>query len=266
MSALNAGLEAARAPWIARLDADDLVHPRRFEWQLDLALRDDLDVVGTGIRCFPVRTVTAGLKRYEAWQNGLLTHGDMARERFVESPLIQPSAMFRRDAVMALGGYRDLGWPEDYDLWLRLFEAGARFGKCSEILTFWRDHPGRLTRTGAQCTPDAVGRCRVAGLLRGPLSAATDIFIAGAGKDAKRLARLLAAAGRPPTAFLDIDPRRLGQRIGSVPVLALEALPHPPRAPQIVLAAVGGAGRRDGMRAHLEAAGMMELRDFYCVA
>ena len=260
--ALNRGLEVAQAPWIARLDADDVLHPERLARQLQHARRHALQVVGSRIRCFPTQQISGGLRRYERWQNSLMTHADLALNRFVESPLVHPSVLLHAASVRAVGGYRDQGWAEDYDLWLRLFEAGARFGKHPDQLTFWRDHPLRLTRTAEHCSADAFRACKVHHLLRGPLRAG-QFWMAGAGHDAKRIARCLLAEGAELMGWFDINPRRLGQRIHGAPVIRAAA-----GAPQgvPVLAAVGAVGGRAAIRAEFEGFGWREGADFWCVS
>lgn len=260
--ALNRGLDAARAPWIARFDADDVLHPRRLSRQLKLAIHDGLDVVGSRIRCFPTQQISRGLRRYERWQNSLMTHDALALNRFVESPLVHPSVMMRAQAVRDVGGYRDRGWAEDYDLWLRLFAAGARFGKHPDRLTFWRDHPDRLTRTADNCSADAFRACKVEHLLSGPLREGR-FWMAGTGHDAKRLARRLCADGATLMGWFDINPRRLGQRIHGAPVIRAHA-----DAPQgvPVLAAVGAVGGRAAIRDEFEGFGWREGVDFWCAS
>ncbi|MGK0358345.1 MAG: glycosyltransferase involved in cell wall biosynthesis [Bradymonadia bacterium] len=262
VSALNRGLEAARAPWVARLDADDVLHPARLSRQLRLATEANLDVIGSRIRCFPTQKISRGLRRYERWQNSLLTQHDLALNRFVESPLVHPSVMFRAAAVRAIGGYRDMGWAEDYDLWLRLFAAGARFGKHPDHLTFWRDHPNRLTRTAEHCSADAFRACKVEHLLRGPLHSGR-FWMAGTGHDAKRLTRCLLAKGAELMGWFDINPRRLGQRIHGAPVIRARA-DAPDGVP--VLAAVGAVGGRAVIRAQFEGFGWREGEQFWCVS
>ena len=70
----------------------------------------------------------------------------IAREIWIESPLAHPSVVMRRTCLERLGGYQDHGWPEDYDLWLRMHLAGERLAKVPEVLLDWREHPARLTR------------------------------------------------------------------------------------------------------------------------
>ena len=68
------------------------------------------------MRAFPDHAVRQGLKLYLDWQNSLLDEAAIHRDIFIESPFVHPSVMYRRDAVVRLGGYQEHGWPEDYDL------------------------------------------------------------------------------------------------------------------------------------------------------
>src|SRR5687767_14297711 len=73
IDALNAGLQLASAPMVARMDADDVAMPDRFEKQLRAFERDpDLVVCGTHVRYFPREIVRAGALRYETWLNSLV--------------------------------------------------------------------------------------------------------------------------------------------------------------------------------------------------
>lgn len=122
IDALNTGIAECRGELIARMDADDISHPRRLAMQV--ALMDEhpeVSVCGTLVRMFPRWQLLGGLVRYEQWLNSLVTHEQIVRDIFVESPLAHPSVMMRRDELVAIGGYEEHGWPEDYDLWLRYF-------------------------------------------------------------------------------------------------------------------------------------------------
>jgi len=128
--ALNHGLMACRAPLVARMDGDDISHPGRLANQLRVMEGSpEVDLVASSFRHFPRNGLKTGMLSYEEWQNALLTHELVTADLFVESPFVHPSVMFRRDTVMAVGAYRDMGWAEDYDLWLRLAAAGARFAR-----------------------------------------------------------------------------------------------------------------------------------------
>ena len=185
------------------------------------------------------------------------------RERFVESPLSHPTVMFRKQDILSLGGYRDLDWPEDYDLWLRAAAAGLRFAKVNQTLLRWRDYPNRTSRRDPRYSPDAFLRCRAHFLATGPLSDATQVVVWGAGKVGGRFGRFLQEEGVSLAAFVDIDPKKIGnQRLG-VPVIGLDALEEYPHCP--VVSCVGSRGARPLIREELNRFGYTEGKDYWCV-
>jgi hypothetical protein len=177
-----------------------------------------------------------------------------------------PSVVVRRELLEAAGGWRDLGWPEDYDLWLRLLAVGTRFAKVERFLFFWRDHGARLTRTDPRYTVPRFLACKAHHLARGPLAGARRVVLWGAGQTGRRLAKHLLAEGVALDAVVDIDPAKIGRTLRGAPVIAPEALAVRLGDGVVVLAAVASRGARDLIRARLVALGLDEGRDFYCVA
>jgi glycosyltransferase involved in cell wall biosynthesis len=269
IDALNAGLAECRAPPVARMDADDLAHPRRFELQLDYMLQNpELGAVGCLVDGFPEEDLREGFRSYIAWLNSLVADEEIKGERFVESPLAHPSVVFRKEIIREAGGYQEHGWPEDYDLWLRLAQAGVRFGKVPELLLSWRDHPTRLTRSDSRYSLKNFIRCKAHYLLLGPLAGRDAVFIWGAGMHGRRLSKHLLAGGAPVVAFIDIDPRKIGNTRRGKPILPAEALPAEWgrwRAP-VLLAAVGSRGARGLIRDRLTDFGLVEGRDWWACA
>ncbi len=260
-AALNVGLEHCRAELVARLDADDAMTPQRLELQAETLARDaTLDVLSCLVRSFPRARIAEGFRRYDRWLNSLLTHDDILRERFVESPVAHPSVMARRSTLEAAGGYRDMGWAEDYDLWLRLLAGGARFAKIDRILHLWRDHPGRLTRTDGRYSVKRFLACKAYHLVAGPVRGADQVLIWGAGQTGRRLAKALRKLGVTPAAFVDVDARKVGRRPGGVPVHDVgDLLPLVRRRSQtVVLVAVARRGARDLIRPRLGRRGLVE--------
>jgi hypothetical protein len=251
------------------MDADDRSHEERFETQLDRLRDSALDVVSCRVRHFPDEEVGDGFRIYEDWLNSLLTHDEIVRDRFIESPLAHPSAMVRRRTLIAAAGYRDHDWPEDYDLWLRLVAAGARFAKVPQTLYFWRDHPQRLTRSDRRYAVERFLECKAEHLMNGgPLDGVDRIVVWGAGQTGRRLSKHLLRRGAPIVAFLDIDPAKVGSTRRGKPILLPGDLPRLLRGPgrAVVLAAVSSRGARPIIRRHLRDLGLEETRDFWCVA
>jgi glycosyltransferase involved in cell wall biosynthesis len=257
VGALQAAARASDAPIVARMDADDLCARGRFEAQL--AVKADL--VATRVRL----TGPPGLRAYLRWQNGLVTHGDIVREMYVESPIAHPTALFTREIYERAGGYRDVAWPEDVDLWHRMREAGARFAKVPRALVAWRDSPGRLTRTHPMYAPEAHRAAKLHYLLRDPFLRRGPVTVWGAGPIGRRWARDLRASGVEVEQAIDIDRRKIGRRLGNVvPVRAVDEALARRRGP--LIGAVGSRGARELIRGRLVAAGMVEGEDFLFVA
>lgn len=261
--ALNAGLAACRAPLVARMDGDDVCHPRRLERQLaHLSAHPGAGLVACAVRHFPRPQLRGGMAAYEAWQNALIDHDTILRDLFVESPFAHPSVLFRREVVERAGGYRQMGWAEDYDLWLRLARDGVRFARLPEVLLFWRDRPERLSRTAAACSLTAFRACKAHHLRQGFLRETVEVTLWGAGLEGKAWRQALAAEGVRVGRWLEVDRCKIGQRIHGAPVVGIEAL-RPGDGP--VLVTIGARGARAQVRAFAAKAGLVEGVDYLCV-
>jgi hypothetical protein len=172
--------------------------------------------------------------------------------------------MLRREVWERLGGYRDFDGPEDYDLWLRAFEQGCRFAKLAEPLLAWRDSAQRLTRSNSRYAPDRFLSLKLAVLLRGPLAGQRPVVLWGAGPIGKRWSRLLREAGCRVSAFVEVDPRKIGQRIHAAPVVGIDTANALPNA--LHLAAVGQRGARERMAAVATQIGLAVGQDWLAVA
>lgn len=137
---LNRALDSGTAPMLARMDADDIALPQRFERQL--AIMDDelLDVLSTSASFIDEMGQPAGEHAYIPEKPKQL-----ARLLPLGSPLVHPSIMMRREVVVKAGGYRLLPTAEDYDLWLRLLQQGARIGATNERLMKYRLRGNSMT-------------------------------------------------------------------------------------------------------------------------
>jgi len=251
------------------MDADDLSHPERFARQaVFLDQHPDIALVGSRVRGYPREDVREGFAVYLEWQNALLQDEDIRREIFVESPLAHPSVMMRRDDLQEVGGYQEHDWPEDYDLWLRFYLAGKRFAKLPEFLLEWREHPDRLTRQDSRYSLENFLRVKAHYLVRGPLRGKEAVLVWGAGMTGRRLSKHLLRKEAPLTAFIDIDPDKIGRTRRGLPILSPDDLPDWWRSSTnpVVLAAVGARGARRLIRQHLTAIGLQEGRDWWGVA
>jgi GT2 family glycosyltransferase len=261
--ALEIGRTRCQSEYIARMDGDDVSLRGRIERQIEALDRDQtLAVLGTQVEAFP--SPDEGLTRYVDWQNALLSPIDHAHALFIESPLCHPSVTMRASAVETVGGYREGDFPEDYDLWLRLAAQGFSLAKVDAHLFRWRHRESRLTFTDARCSRAAFRRLK-ARHLAARLIHEGGFAIWGAGTTGRRLAGALREHGAWPSAFIDIDPRKIGNtKLGGAQVHAptlLDSLPRP-----FIVVAVGARGAREVIRPQLHARGLVEGRDFLCAS
>ncbi len=263
VAALQEGLRHCRAPLVARMDADDVMHRERLAAQAALLESDPtLDAAGCHVRIFPRRGMGPGLRQYEAWLNGVRSAGDVARDAFVECPIVHPTLMMRRR--MAALGYEDRGWPEDYDLVLRALAAGLRIGVVPRRLLAWRDRPDRLSRADGRYSRTMFTACKAHYLAAGFLAGGERYVLWGYGGTGQALYRALAALGKRPSNIVEVKPGRIGKRIHGAMVIRPEALPAIERARLVV--SVAHAGPRAEIRGILATLGWVEGRDFRCAA
>jgi glycosyltransferase involved in cell wall biosynthesis len=248
-AALELALSLASAPWVARQDADDLSHGTRLWRQLEwLEGHPGVDVLGTRVRLFPASATGVGMRRWASWHNALLTHQAMRRELLIDSPLAHGTMMARRSVLEAAGGWRERGWAEDLDLWLRLFARGARFEKLESTLYGWRQHRTSATRTDPRYSQARFLSLKSAALDSGLLRGGRRATLIGVGSSLSRWHETLGARIERC-----VELRR--PHTGSVPSL------HPP----LVLAVMAPVAR-ERWRSVLASRGLRELRDFIFVA
>jgi GT2 family glycosyltransferase len=263
--ALERGRAACDAEVIARMDADDVAHPRRLELQrAALAADPGLAAVGGRVRLFPRGTVREGMRRYAAWLNGLTSPALVARDLLVEAPLVHPAAAVRAAALAAVDGWREGPFPEDYDLWLRLAAAGHGLSNVPALVLDWREGPARATRTDPRYALARHVALKCAHLAAHLVPRGGEVVLWGAGPTGKGFADALAAERIGVRAFLEVDPAKIGRTLRGAPVLPFREAVRFRGLP--ILVAVGAPGARALIRAELAAMGLEELRDYRCVA
>jgi glycosyltransferase involved in cell wall biosynthesis len=265
VEALNTALARARGSWMVRVDADDICHPDLLTGLHESTKANpDVKVHATQVRYFPRHALQEGLLVYETWINGLTRHDEIERDMFVECPMPHPTLTCPLEEVTAAGGYRDMGWPEDYDLVLRLWSRGNRFAKVGKELYFWRDTPDRLSRTDPRYSLEKFTEARIEFLVGSYLASSMEAVVAGAGPVGKTFARLLIGRGVRLRAFLEVNPAKLGKTIYGALVLPVSEAPG--LKGTVIFHAVGQKGTREEARKQYRELGLTELRDYLIVS
>lgn len=264
-AALQAGCEVARSGLIARMDADDWMHPERLAKQVGfLEAHPEIGLVSSQVA---YGGEAAGYAAHVDWVNGLTTPREMELRRFVEVPVAHPSVLFRCELLELYGGYRVGNFPEDYELWLRWLEAGVVFAKLPDTLLRWNDPPGRLSRSDARYSVAAFFDMKAAYLarwLRTHVGPERELWLWGAGRITRRRFGCLAEHGVKLSGYIDVDEAKVGRVLDGLIVRLDTDLPV--RENSFILAGVGSRGARERIAAHLEARGWVEGADYLLVA
>jgi glycosyltransferase involved in cell wall biosynthesis len=140
--ALDAGLANCAHDVVARMDADDISLPNRFEVQLPI-IEAGADIVGSGLLEFGAHGADVVGSRTPP------TRPEDIRERArFADPFNHPTVVYRRSKVRAVGGYTDFALMEDYLLWAKMIVARAAVANVAEPLVQYRVGDGAYARRG----------------------------------------------------------------------------------------------------------------------
>ena len=142
--ALNYGLPFCSNELVARMDADDISKPDRFEKQLAVFKQHpEYDVVGSWIDEFegtPDNIVS--VRKLPESPEQIYAYGKK------RCPVNHPVVMFKKTAVLSAGGYQPFPLFEDYYLWVRMLVLGKKFYNIQESLLYFRTSPDMFRRRG----------------------------------------------------------------------------------------------------------------------
>ena len=165
-AALNAGIGLARAPWVARHDADDVSVADRLRVQMERVDRAPALVL-LGTNAIQMDEEGRAIAATEFPDDDAALRALLLR---MENPFVHGSVLFRRQAVIEAGLYRpQFRQAQDFDLWLRLMDYG-QLGNVREPLYRWRLRRGGIGASKAEDQRDharlalLAARRRAAGL------------------------------------------------------------------------------------------------------
>ncbi len=262
--ALNTGLSNCNTPYIARMDADDISHPERFEKQYAyLENNPDMEVVSSQTVFSTDIPGSHGFSIFVNWQNSIIKPRHHELYRFIESPLAHPSVMFRRELIEKYGSYTTLPVPEDYELWLRWMDHGVRIYKIPEPLLTWKDHSSRLTRTHDNYSREAFYQVKceyLAKWISRNVPANKKIVICGSSRIGRKRAAMLQDIGVDVFGFTDVKKRPNRQ----VNFIRIDEITKP--EPWFLINFIARRGVGQAIRKHFSAIGFVEGRDFILAA
>jgi glycosyltransferase involved in cell wall biosynthesis len=152
---LNEGIGLARGSLVARMDADDISYPTRFERQINY-LKNNPDCVVVGSKAMLIDADGDPICEYSRQCD----HESIDNEHMAGrgGSICHPAAMFRKDSLIRVGGYcQEYEHAEDLDLFLRLAEVG-RLANIPEVLFEYRQHLASIGYTKRILQRDSANR------------------------------------------------------------------------------------------------------------
>ena len=206
--ASNKGAQHAQGEYIARMDADDEAYLDKLKLQADfLDQNPDYSAVATLVEYISHNPeITGGFERYVSWNNSIQTYEELINRQFIEMPLVNPTCMWRKSAASKYGLYKNGDFPEDYEMWLRWLNKGAKICKLSQPLLKWYDSDTRLTRTHPIYSDKAFYGIKtkyLAKWIETHNKFHPNVVVWGASRISRRRARLLEKLGIKITAYID---------------------------------------------------------------
>ncbi len=142
-ASLNKAIQLCQCPWVARMDADDVMHPDRLMKQFNRMQQDPgLDVLATR-----VRFINEAGEETTDWNTDRMAISEMDIRNLMPRTncIAHPSVIIKREVLLKYG-YRDVQKnTEDWDLWLRILSDGGRIAKLDEELLYYRIHTTSVT-------------------------------------------------------------------------------------------------------------------------
>lgn len=133
-NALRIGIEECKNSWIARMDSDDYSKPDRMEKQFAILKENpEINLIGSSIAEF-----TDNIQNVISYRMLPSHHEEIVKYSKTRNPFGHPSILFQKEWVLKAGNYREYHLVEDYDLWIRMIEAGATCYNTKEILVYMR--------------------------------------------------------------------------------------------------------------------------------
>jgi len=264
MFASNYGAAQSTGGYLARMDADDWAYPERLTLQVEFLNRNpEYGAIAGRVRHVGEPKQTEGFRRFVDWSNSLTTYEEISSRRFIEAPIVNPTAMWRRETMVKHGMYLCGDFPEDYEMWLRWLDQGVKIAKLPEIILDWHDSEQRLTRTDPIYSDKSFYEIKsryLAKWLEEHNPFHPNVAIWGASRISRRRARILEQHGIRINIYIDTKSNRQIEK----EVIYYKELPKAGTC--FILTYIRQMNNRERIQEFLEDRGYVEGEDYLLVS
>lgn len=189
--ALQMAFSKAKGKFITRMDADDLMPITKLTLFYNAIKNTDKIVVTGKVRYFSDQPITEGYLRYEKWLNKRVATNDFDEQLYRECVIASPNWLVNRSFFEQIGGFKQINYPEDYDLVFRWHKYNYRFVGIDQVTHLWREHSNRTSRNSAIYQQYSFFTLKTNWFIQLVVKNNTSVQLIGAGKKGKIVAAIL---------------------------------------------------------------------------
>lgn len=189
--ALNLAYKNARYQAITRMDADDIMPPRKLEILYNQLLTQPNACITGKVKYFSENKLQQGFKKYATWLNDLIDQNNHYQKIYQECVVPSPCWAMNKTTIEKIGGITNDVYPEDYDLIFRLYEHKISIKGVDEVLHLWRDHEERASRNDKNYQDQGFYPLKMKYFLQIDRKTSKELILWGCGTAGKNVAKQL---------------------------------------------------------------------------
>lgn len=162
IDALTQALEESRGIFITRFDSDDIMPQHRLELMINALYQQPENVIITGLlKYISSEPISKGYLKYETWINKIALNNKQWTNIYRECTIASPNWLAYKNAIEKIGGFKNLEYPEDYDLIFLWYKHHFIIKTLTSITLHWREHPSRTSRISSNYTQQTFFRLKI---------------------------------------------------------------------------------------------------------
>ena len=190
LPALQTAQKHATGKFITRMDADDVMPKDKLFVLLSALKQKGQGYVATGmVQYFGKEKVSEGYKKYENWINKVCAKNSFYEEIYRECVVASPNWMMHKEDFDLISGFKEIQYPEDYDMVFKWKKAGLQIHGIKRITHLWREHKNRTSRTNIHYQQASFFKLKTSYFLRENKN--KNIVLLGAKKKGRIIAKIL---------------------------------------------------------------------------
>ena len=234
IDALRLAYSKTNGTYITRMDADDIMPPKKLELMRQ-KLIEFPNAVTTGKIKYIGENLRDGYQKYEVWMNDMMENETHYSQIYRECVIPSPAWMIRRELFDQIDGFNPNTYPEDYDLTLRMYEANIPVKPVKELVHIWRDYQTRTSRNDPNYAFNTFEVLKTQYFHKINYDSTKILVLWGGGKKGKNIAKLLIEY-KIPFIFACNNPKKINQEIYGMNMEDIDSIFEPNREYQTIIA------------------------------